>query len=89
MFLAEVPEGKWVCDMHSRSVAVPRDVNGSMRALLFKPNITDISTVWTAQQCFAAAAFQILDTSHHHFLAKAQARVAHLNRRSRSCHHLK
>ena len=75
VFLAEVPEGKWVCDMHSRSVAVPRDVNGIMRALLFKPNITDISTVWTAQQCFAAAAFQILDTSHHHFLAKAQARV--------------
>jgi len=72
VFLTEVPEGTWMCGSHAHSAVLPRDASGILRALLFKPKITDVTTVWCRQQCFAANQFQIIDDS---FLSKAQALV--------------
>ncbi len=75
VFLNDIPQGTWVCGNHGRSADLARDSNSMLRALLWKPKTTDVSTVWRTQRCFAENVFQILDTSNDEFLAKAQARV--------------
>ena len=68
-----------MCDQHSFSSKVsvlPRDATSALKALLFKPAMTDVKTVWSRQRCFAENKIFIFDDSDHRFLSEVQARVA-------------
>ena len=79
VFLHAIPEGRWVCDHHnfsSKVAILPRDATSALKALLFKPAMTDVNTVWSRQRCFAENKIFIFDDADHQFLSEVQARVA-------------
>jgi hypothetical protein len=76
VFLHAIPMGRWICEDHTPKVPVlPRDAGSALRTLLFKPAMTDASTVWSQQRCFAENRIFVLDAADHEFLSEIQARV--------------
>ena len=66
-----------MCDQHSFSSKVsvlPRDATSALKALLFKPAMTDVKTVWSRQRCFAENNIFIFDDADHRFLSEVQVR---------------